>query len=364
MHLLFYECTFEKANDNNYIKFNVSGSYSEKEIGLEEVAEIEYLQIELCDDFLFSEPPAVVTKDYVIICRYIVGDILIFSRDGKPISKFNHRGKGPGEYSYIEKLLYDESSDEIFIKSANKIMVYSLSGKFIREINLLGMYIREVFVFDSETLLLYDDYNLYPSPFSLISKKDGSVVDSIKIPKGEKIELFILLKDRSVILIAPAYHIVNYKSGYLLTDFSIDTVYFLSPDKTLYPILSKTPTIKSMDPIVYLNSFIEAGNYSFVTAITVRNENNSLPRTYLMRDKKSGSIYRQKITFSDYKGKEVYLSPETISNTQNCKLGLINMDLTELQDANSENKLSGRLKELVDNSDEDGNTIFMLLHFK
>ena len=83
-----------------------------------------------------------------------------------------------------------------------------------------------------------------------------------------------------------------------------------------------------------------------------------------MRDKKTGSIFRQKITFNDYKEKEVTLSPETITNTQDSKLGLIILSLVELLDANRENKLSGRLKELVENSGEDGNDIYMLLHFK
>jgi len=43
---------------------------------------------------------------------------------------------------------------------------------------------------------------------------------------------------------------------------------------------------------------------------------------------------------------------------------LIDLSLVELQDANRENKLSGKLKELVDNSDNEGNNIYMLLHFK
>jgi len=121
-----------------------------------------------------------------------------------------------------------------------------------------------------------------------------------------------------------------------------------------------------MDPVVYLNSFIEAGNYDFMFTAKIQydTESRGLPRTYLMRDKKTGSIYKQNITFNDFKGKQVTLSPETIATTKDSKLGLIILRLVELQEANRENKLSGRLKELVDNSDEDGNDIYMLLHFK
>jgi hypothetical protein len=83
-----------------------------------------------------------------------------------------------------------------------------------------------------------------------------------------------------------------------------------------------------------------------------------------MRDRQTGSVYRQKIVFNDYKGKEVYLSPETIANTQDSRLGLIVLGLDELKNAGNENKLGGKLKELAEHSDEDGNDIYMLLHFK
>jgi hypothetical protein len=83
-----------------------------------------------------------------------------------------------------------------------------------------------------------------------------------------------------------------------------------------------------------------------------------------MRDKKTGSVYKQKIIFSDYQGKVVTLSPETTVYTQNSRLGLIILGLEELRTANRENKISGKLQELVENSEDDGNDIYMLLHFK
>ena len=358
--LLFFGCTPKKVNENNLIQFDVSASYPEKEIALEDFADIEYLQLEFDEDFLFINKPHIVTSEKIILSYN--GDVLIFSRDGIPISKFNRKGIGTGEYVYIRELLFDEISDEIFIESDGKILVYSSFGEFRRTIPLAGqmnnMYCQLV-NYDSETLLLYDDYNLKPSPFLFISKQDGSVVDSIKTLKGKAVDLFVL--QDGFLRFSMAYRIVKHNKGYLLTDFSIDTVYLLSHDKKLSPILVREPKIHSMDPVVYLNSFVEAGNYEFVSAVTVMGE---LPKKYLMRDKKTGLVYRQKITFKDYKGKVVYLSPETIANTQDSRLGLIVFELDELIEANNENKLGGKLKELVENSDEEGNSIYMLLHFK
>ena len=344
---------------------DVSASYPEKEIRLEDLADIEYLQLELDDDFLFRRPPAIITSTKIIIGND--GDILIFSRDGKPLSKFNRKGNGQGYYSNIRELIYDEVSDEFFVRSNDKIVVYSVTGDFKREISLHEeTYRNEIVNYDSGTLLLYDDHDVYPASFSFISKEDGSVIETINMNKDKKIDVNLIQKvgTNISILTAPAYRMVRHNAGYLLTDYSLDTVYLFSHDKKLSPILVREPKIQTMDPIVYLNSFIEAGNYVFVSAITLKNEDNRLPRMYLMCDKQTGSVYKQKIIFNDYKGKFVALSPETIANTQDSKTGLIILDLVELQEANSANKIGGKLKELVENADEEGNSIYMLLHFK
>ena len=361
-----YGCTLEKGSESNLIEFNVSASYPEKEINLEDVADIEYLQLEFDENFLFSEVPQIITSDKIIFCRFLVGDILIFSRNGKPLFKFNHKGSGPEDYTNLYGLIYDETLDELFVRSDSKIVVYSALGEFRRVIPLQGIFINQIVNYDYESLLLYDDYDSNPVPFSLISKDNGSVVKMIDLPKDKKVNLlFTQTAENNVLTLrAPAYRIVRHNNGFLLTDFSIDTVFFFSQDRELSPILMRKPAIQSMDPIVYMNSFIEAGNYEFVSVITVKNENNKLPAIYLMRDKKTDSVYRQKITFNDFRGKQITLSPETISNTQDSKLGLIVLSLTELQNANRENRLSGKLKELVERSDDDWNDIYMLLHFK
>ena len=366
--LLFSGCLSERSNESVLIEFNVSASYPEKEIKLEDISEIEYLQLELDEDFLYNSPQVIISSSKIITFNRHNGDVLVFSREGKPLSKFNHQGNGPGEYIVIPTngVVYDETTDELFVVYRN-IMVYSLSGEFKRSMPLPSLGNIEIVNYDAQTFLLYEELNQYPTPpFSLISKENGSLVETIDIPTGKNVFIHVVLRHENNISVirAPAYRIVKHNAGYLLTDFSTDTLYYLSPEKKLSPILARKPAIQSMDPVVTLNGFVEAGNYEFVSVVPAKLENNRFPVTYLMRDKKTGSIYRQKITFNGYKGKEVTLSPETIANTQNSKLGLIVLGLTELQDANRENRLSGRLKELVENSDEDGNDIYMLLHFK
>lgn len=369
IYFFFSGCSSGK-NKTDLIQFDVSISYPVKEVALEKIADIEYLQLLLDDDFLFKVAPDVITTDKIIFSLFREGDILIFSRDGKPLSKFNHKGDGPEDYVSIRQLLYDEKLSEFFVRTHNKIVVYNESGIFKRIIPLLeDASIFEIVNFDSNTLLIYDDSNIYPAPFCLISKEDGRIVKAINTPNStNKADLTtVIQKDNNGLThyyYPPAYHIVKYKNGYLLNDYLIDSIYFLSSDKKLSPILTRKPEILSMEPMISLNGFIEADDYEFFLTIKYKVDNAQLPKTYLMRDKKTGTLYKQKITLNTYKGKEIMLSPETITNTKDDKVGLIILNLEELREANKENRISGKLKQLVEDSNEEGNDIFMLLHFK
>ena len=83
---------------------------------------------------------------------------------------------------------------------------------------------------------------------------------------------------------------------------------------------------------------------------------------YIMRDKKTNEIFRQKISLPDYKGKEFFIRTRTIRDIED---GVsFELDLTELTQAYRENRLSGKLKELVATLNEDvDNNIFMFVKF-
>ena len=365
LYFSLFGCTSEKRNESSLLYIDVSASYPEKEIQLEDIADIEYLQLAVNEEFLFSASPLIITTEKMII-QESNGEILTFTRDGKPLYKFNHRGNGPGEYPEITgagTIRYEEALDEILVPTPNKIMVYASSGEFRREIPMPKRFtfFSRIENFDTETLLLYDSQGSYPASFLLISKEDGSVVDTVYMPNSKEQDFTI--RTEKVSIWPGIDHIVRHKDGYLLNDGSHDTLYYFSSKKELLSTLVRTPKIHSMNPKVILFTFVEVGNYEFI-GITKRLENSgSFSRKYLMRDKKTGFLCSQRFIFRDYKGKvinDLFLWRKI----QDSRLLMIDLSLVELQDANRENKLSGKLKELVDNSDEDGNDIYMLLHFK
>jgi hypothetical protein len=88
------------------------------------------------------------------------------------------------------------------------------------------------------------------------------------------------------------------------------------------------------------------------------------PVDYFMCDKSTGELFRQKIVLPDYKSKNVFISPrQTGRDYENG--AAFELDLIELKQAYTENKLSGKLKEIVAASDQDeANNVFVLFQFK
>ena len=89
-----------------------------------------------------------------------------------------------------------------------------------------------------------------------------------------------------------------------------------------------------------------------------------VPIKNLIRNKKTGDVFVQKITLPDYRGKDFTIGLKTKS--QPYEEGVFfELELVELKQADRENRLSGKLKELVStlNEDEDNN-VFMFVNFK
>ena len=369
--LLLFGCSPRNENHGDLIHINVSRSHPTKEININEIATVEFLQLPVYDDFLFRGNPRVITENKIVFGDTQNGDVLFFSRDGRPLSRFNHRGQGPQEYNNITRLLFDEETDEVFILSQDRLLVFSSTGVYKRTLSLPEqMSLPDIAIFDDEKLLLLRNYSFVGDPqnpeFWLISREDGHLIEMIDLPKDDPVTTFHMVRDDNMvsIMMAPTNHIVRYKDGFLLSEFSLDTVFFLSPNRELTPIMTRSPAIQSMNPITFVNSFVEASDYQFFHAVTVRLDNNRLPQRFLMRNRRTGAVYEQRFIFDEFRGRELFISPNNIATTQNSRIGLISLDLTELQDALDDGKLSGRLKEIVEQSDFDGNNVFMLLHFR
>jgi hypothetical protein len=376
-------CSNRRQTDDRMTCIDVMRTYPEKEILLSDIGDITYLQLKSDrDEYLFKGVPVFLAKNTLVIHDESSGSLLFFSRDGNPKSRFNRRGNGPEEYVRVNQVVYDEEKDEIFVAYGNVIQVYSSDGRHMRKISLpAGTVINPVISFDENSLFLYDASvqrrtsdtertasGQFASPFVRISKTDGKVLEYVELPTAKtELGLYREVNGTRMMVRGLTHRLIKCDGGVLLCNPETDTVFFYGKDKSLTPIVYKTPPVTALDPIVYLNNCVDAGRFQFMEVYTVRFEEGALPYpvTYLMRDKETGEIFRQKIVLPDYREKSFFISPRKTGRDYGNGTLLFELDLIELAQAYGKNMLSGQLKELVasSNYDEDNN-IYVLLHFK
>jgi len=208
--------------------------------------------------------------------------------------------------------------------------------------------------------------------FYRISKTDGEVLDYIKLPDTH-LSLETYYDGRWI----PAQRMFALKcpEGALLCNARTDTIFLYRSDKSITPVLFKTPAVSSLNPMEYLYHCIDRGQYQFIQVTIMREGIFPLffPAKYYLRNKKTGETVRPKFLLPDFKGKEFIMDPyRPNADGIMYRDGIFyddgycfELDLFELKQAYRENKLSGKLKELVAtlNEDEDNN-VFMLVNFK
>ena len=365
---------------------DVRQNYSEKEIILTDIADVTYLHLSTeNDDYLYQGIIDCITDNYFIVCDRASGSVLFFSKDGKPKSRFNRKGQGAEEYINVMAIVYDEDTDDVFITTTGNneiILVYSSSGEYKRKLVIKGTFINGFLSYDDESLLIYNsnadikrnaiDESELPEDycdvqFIRISKADGEVLDYIELNCKK-----ISLQDKRALKgegrggpAGRTNRFIKNKEGLLLCNPENDTVFFYGKNKTLTPLICKTPLLDDLDPMVYMNNCVDAGMYQFTEVYIVRYEEGyfPFPVKYYMRDKQTGEIFRPKITLPDYKGKEFFISPLRSRNYEN---GIYyELELKELKEALNENKLGGKLKELISTLNEsEDNNVFIMVNFK
>jgi hypothetical protein len=265
-----------QSKTGNLPVIDFSKTYPEKEKNLQDVADLEYIPLETTDDVLLSEQDVLshVSDKYILVHSPVRGDIFVFNRAGKIVSHFNHRGQGSREYAAIRDesgsngTILDEKNGEIFV-CFRTIQVYSLSGEYKRTLPVNTIqYHSKVFNFDDEALLVYDDIIVNPAvksnhetkPYRLISKKDGSLISVLDIYLPERNSIFMSIEQGNNVRETQIYFPSNmyYGQDFVIADISSDTLYLLTRDRKLTPLLIRKPsTHASSDPtIVWTTSLI------------------------------------------------------------------------------------------------------------
>jgi len=363
----------KKNTSNDLIVFDVTMDFPVKTLNIEDLADIEYLILDVSDDDYLFRFLYQMTDNY-IICE-ARDEILFFDRfTGKPISKVSRRGNGPGEYNMSRLPVYSEINDELFIVDQFEMKVYGKDGTFKRKFPFSYTFFPfAMYDYNEGHLLLFGfpikEGSMRDTSFMVVSKQDG-FLDVIPIPFEKRVPVMIQIPAEGVYIgvIADAYPAVrNGKDDFLLTEFSTDTVFRFTTDRQLIPVLIREPSIQKMQTKIYLQSWLETGKYLFFSTQKIDIDRNTLQlpssKGYL-KEKSSEQFFQTNIQMRDYKGKELILGPSVIAKSPNQQTGIIELNVLELQTANKENRLSGKLKEVTDCLSKDDELVFMILKFR
>ncbi|MBE6287443.1 MAG: 6-bladed beta-propeller [Mediterranea massiliensis] len=288
------------------------------------------------------------------------GEIFIFDRKGKFITKFNHRGQGDKEYILMTNALLDEENREILINdpAARKIVVYSLEGTYKRTLKLDRKYsIANIYNFDKGNIIC--EVTLSPESNNRVkaliaSKEDGNLNKEINVACDKIISTHI---DRNQMMLFYDYiSILPFQDAWLMTEASSDTIFKVSEDM-VSPFIIKTPSVQSSKPEKFLFPRLLTNEFYFFEKVEKKERFIKDDLVYSIKD---NSLYRYNIYNNDIKDETPLILQQY--NTKNSNIGYWHsMDAYQLTRLQKEGKLQGKLKTITEKLDEDSNPIIVLL---
>ncbi|MBD5324371.1 MAG: 6-bladed beta-propeller [Bacteroides sp.] len=360
--------------------------YPEKRIDIREIADIEYIPLEMTDSSLLSRPRLTMT-DYYIVAYNIDGNIIIFNRDGSYSHSFNHCGNGPQEYSSVARVIIDLGNLDIFTQSYSGLTIqqYDFYGKHIRTITLPEKlrHGQELFFYDKKTLLgvdqsyndieeMREQYGVNRHPFYYVDITTDSITDlpiEMVDPISDMVTWFGEGESAFCILlrIAPLSTIGD---KIIVSDAMEDNISIFA-DGTLVPIVAKRNKLSENEK-PYLTT-IDGMNDRYILLHTMEKnidiKANSAPDpVQYLYDHKTEEWVKVKMANSDIEleGDPDYYYGRLSGSIHALPEGyMAQVILAEtLCDLRDKGRLSGRLKELSENMDYEDNPIVLLARLK
>ena len=353
---------------------DISKQYTEKKQVLSEIADIEYVPLETNDDVLLSGDAVLsyVSNKYIVTYEPRRGNIFVFNRTGKINSHFNHRGESGQEYSWISSgVIFDEKNEEIFVCSQS-IQVYSLSGEYKRTLRINTMQNKSsVYDFDNDALLIYDDVIIDPgweettkkNPYRFVSKKDGSIISVLDIhfPKRYSSQQIIRYDDNkySTRHINYPARSMNYGQNLVIADISSDTLYLLTQNKKLTPMLTRKPSVHKSEQRSIWVTYLTTDKFIIIGLINIDFKSRGGKIPYLMYEFDTGEIFKISILDYDMKTWSPYTSP-VIEKNMTAEL----IQPSSIIEAYKKKQLNENLKNTAMSLDEDDNPVVRIIKFK
>jgi hypothetical protein len=269
------------------------------------VEEVTAVELELTDKSLINTD--YVERIIVLDNELIVSDIskiFVFSREGKFLRTIGSNGQGPGEYSHIQNLAVDEEGKRLFVTSSGeKIIVYDLNGKFLKETNVLSTTPEDINYIDGKLWivgdqLVGDSLGIHSNSALYRMDDDLKMVDSCAIRSlllegakgyvyGHGAADFILKGNNSVYLYYGEF-VMDFNKAMYGSDENVlyDTLYQVK-NKHLIPELKFKLKDNAMRKFVSLHNIYRSSRYVFAVYHNASNQTYC----YFCYDTKTGKSY-------------------------------------------------------------------------
>lgn len=380
--LLLSQCNNSKSGAGDLIEIDISKGYHERELYIQDIAKIEYIPLETNKNALMRGTNAIifhVSDNYIVAADRRDGYVFVFDGKGNFKYSFNHTGNGPAEYRVVATSAFDEQAKEIYVfheySPVPKFLVYSESGEFKRQLecppNLKTVW--EIYNFDDSSLLIYDECdpknNTHSNnPYMFISKNDGRI-DTLDLFFSNRISNRIITEmefggqKRNMTLGLSDINNRSYGKNFLIADRSSDTIYRLTTQKKLQPLIVRKPSVYDSYPHTIITNHLITDRFIFLGKRTLDFEaakNGNVPETIeLIYDFRTGELNRRRLANKDCEDLRVtFYQTITSENTGVCLI-----DVARLFELNEEGKVKGELKELLKTLDEEDNPILMKMSF-
>lgn len=355
-----------------------------KELPLQEIGKVRYIQLDTPGNVLLGEHTKLSAfKNYLFFAGSQSGDVTGFNTNGQMICNFNHKGQGPGEYIIINKVIYNETAKEVYVASTVRnittLYVYDLEGKFKRQLTHSGnIQYGDILSLDEKTLLASDNTNtlvirkdkiekLTPSepapsqqPFILLDTNTGKEISRLPLSYAQRFKPYVLArhKDLPWVFVAPYTYLAQSGNNYILNIPSADTTYLLQPGNKIKPIFTRTPSIAQMDPRITTCVTAYTPNYIFIETVLLKpadGESDQLKRELYIYNQTSKTVENCALTNTEFKDAGDIFKQYTIADN---KLYVVLYPHILVQAADN-NQLSGELKKITMQLDEEDNPLIM-----
>lgn len=356
-------------------QIDVQTNYPEKEICLQDVAEVSYIALDSQDGILFRGNVNDFSDKGIVIMDSQNNRLIFFDKQGKFQHVIQRQGQGPEEYSMMLDALVDWDKEDVFVfDSGSRIVVYSLDGTFKRKLPLNANLVQhDAYIWSDSQLVAcrygnWDkDEKLVPyQPIVLLSKEDGKM-DSLSYRKEHSFPTYIGAKEMNIRIHWPSLDKLN--GDVYVNDLSADTIYrWDARTQALQPVMTRTPSVTLDDLDGYFMDLKGVSSQYYFLHFLARQA--SMDSHFVMVDEKSrnavydrkeGKVYHPKFTNKDYPSMEkIHLN---FCEEENA-CAIVQLEAFKLIEALEAGELSGELKTIAEGLKEEDNPVLMVVKFK